>query len=125
MSSKSDVVSIVVGSTLRERGKAFVEAWKKAEADDAEGVTPDCEVVLSFESWAALSSVLSNERFKLLQRLHSQPAKNIKVLSESLDRNYRRVHDDVVILEQAGLIERSKSGIKTTADKIRTEISFA
>jgi len=39
-----------------------------------------------------------------------------------LGRQYRRVHDDVTILEDAGLVARSKGTVRTTADTIRAEI---
>lgn len=50
------IVRGIVGTTKRERASAFVEAWTKAEAADVDGPTPDCEIVLSFESQKAISS---------------------------------------------------------------------
>lgn len=111
--------SVVVGGSLKDSGKAFLEAWNRSEAGEAVS-----ERVLAFESWDALASVLSGERYKLLKHLHAHPAKSIKSLSESLHRQYRRVHDDVTTLERVGLIERNNGFLRAATDKISTEISL-
>jgi predicted transcriptional regulator len=80
------------------------------------------ERVLSFESWEGLARVLTGERFRLLRHVHASPAPTISALARSLDRQYRRVHADVTALEQAELLERSADGLRTTADRMRTEI---
>jgi len=82
------------------------------------------ERVLSFESWEGLARVLTGERFRLLRHVHASPAPTISPLARSLDRQYRRVHADVTALEQAELLERSADGLRTTADRMRTEITL-
>jgi predicted transcriptional regulator len=78
--------------------------------------------VLAFESWEGLARVLTGERFRLLRHVHASPAPSISALARSLDRQYRRVHADVTALEQAGLLERSADGLRTTGDCISLEI---
>ena len=110
-------VKITVGGDLAHDMAGFSAAWARAEAGDLTE-----ERVLSFESWEALSSVLTGERIRLLRRLHGHPAASINALALSLKRQYRRVHDDVRILERAGLLDRSHGGVRATADVLTAEV---
>jgi predicted transcriptional regulator len=114
----SENIKIVVGGSLRDDLNAFKAAWRRAEA----GQSIESERVIAFESWAALVSVLSTERYRLLQHLHTHAEPSISALARSLNRQYRRVHDDVVALEAAGLIDRSGPAITAMADTITAEI---
>lgn len=110
-------MTITVGGDIDDDGAAFLNAWQRAERGEAVA-----ERVLAFESWEGLARVLTGERFRLLRHLHASPAPSISALARSLDRQYRRVHADVTALEQAGLLERSADGLRTTADYISAEI---
>ena len=111
---------ILVGGSLEDDLKEFVEVWNKVSS--GKKVTP--KRVLSFDSWEGLSKVMTPERYRLLRHLHSHPQASISSLARSLARQYRRVHDDVTALEEAGLIDRSADGVTMTADSITTEIRF-
>ena len=107
---------LVVGGSLEEDAAAFVEAWHRGvQGDVAE------ENVLAFESWEALASVLTGERYRLLRHIHAHPEPTISALARALGRQYRRVHADVAALEQAGLLDRS-NGVRASIDKITAEI---
>lgn len=104
---------------MEEDGAAFVAAWKASER--GEDVTPSR--VLAFEGWEGLSAVLTGERYRLLRHLHGHPEPSVSALARSLGRQFRRVHGDVVALEvAAGLVDRSRGGVRATADRIRAEI---
>jgi len=111
----SDEIKIQVGGALKDDLAAFTHAWKRVEAGDDRP-----ERILSFESWEGLASVLTGERYRLLRHLHAHPAKSVNALAQSLSRQYRRVHEDVSVLERAGLIDRSGGEVRTTADKLNT-----
>jgi predicted transcriptional regulator len=113
----TDEVRLRVGGDLKRDLDGFVAAWKRAEAGDTQA-----ERVLAFESWEALSSVLTGERFRLLRHLHGHPARSVNALALALGRQYRRVHDDVRILERAGLLDRSQGEVKATADLLTAEV---
>jgi len=115
----SDELKMQVGGDLRGDLAGFVAAWKRAEGGDFRP-----ERILSFESWEALSSVLSGERYRLLRHLHAHPARSVNALANDLKRQYRRVHDDVTILERAGLVDRSHGDVRTSADKLTAEVMF-
>ncbi|HKP77489.1 MAG TPA: hypothetical protein VJU34_00015 [Phenylobacterium sp.] len=109
----SEEIKVRVGGTLKDDLAAFARAWKRIEAGDQQQ-----ERVLSFESWEGLASVLTGERYRLLRHLHAHPAKSVNALAQSLHRQYRRVHEDVSVLERAGLIDRTSGEVRTTADKL-------
>lgn len=109
---------IIVGRSLDEMGASFIQSWKKAES----GQEQACQKVISFESWEALASLLTPERYRLLKHLREQSEESISSLARNLHRNFRRVHDDVKALEEAGLIKRIHREIHGTTEKIRTEI---
>jgi predicted transcriptional regulator len=113
----SEDIKIRVGGGVAEDLAAFTQAWKRAEDGDLRE-----ERVLAFESWEGLASVLTGERYRLLRHLHAHPERSINALALALGRQYRRVHEDVTILERAGLVDRSGGGVRTTADRLSAEV---
>ena len=73
------------------------EVWHKAEHGEA----VEASHHLSFITWESLSAVLTAKRLELQRHLHRHPAASIAALARDLDRNYRRVHDDVEMLTNA------------------------
>ena|SRR5437762_10653592 len=108
---------VIVGGDLEEDAAAFLDAWYRAER----GGHVD-ESVLAFESWEALASVMTGERYRLLRHLHAHPEPSVSALARSLGRQYRRVHADVAALEDVGLLDRSTGQVRTKVDKITAEI---
>src|SRR5260370_4896909 len=108
---------IIVGGGLEEDAVAFLDAWHRAER----GETVD-QNVLAFESWEALASVLTGERYRLLRHVHAHPEPSVSALARSLGRQYRRVHADVAVLEEAGLVGRPPGKGRTTVDPITAGI---
>ncbi len=79
---------------------------------------------VTFETWEALSAVMTSRRFEIVRHLHRHPETSIAALARSLKRDYKRVHEDVEVLASAGLIERSSSGLRAEYDEIRTRIAI-
>lgn len=117
--AKAGTVKVLVGGSATEDGQAFVNAWHSAEKGEAIG-----ERVVSFETWDALARLLSKERLNLLRHLRRHPERSIAALATALRRQYRRVHEDVSLLEAAGLIERSPEGLRAAADGIEARIDL-
>ena len=113
----SEDMKIVVGGTAEDDAAAFLDAIERA--DRGEHVH---ERVLSFQSWEGLASVMTGERYRLLRHLHAHPEPSVSALARSLGRQYRRVHEDVRVLEGAGLVARDEGSVWTTADAIQAEI---
>ena len=97
---------IIVGGTLRDAAKRVGETWNAA----LRGETPEPQDNVTFVSWSALSSVMTDKRHALLKHLHLHPEKSIRALSRNLGRDFKRVHEDVTALENVGLIEREEDG---------------
>lgn len=111
-------LKVIIGGSLEDDAADFLDAWKRTEL--GETVTP--QSVLAFESWEALSTVLTTERFRLLRHIHAHPGVSISGLARDLHRQYSRVHVDVTALESAGLLQRVDGGLRATADRILAEI---
>ena len=117
--ANTETARLLVGGGIEEDAAAFVDAWHRAERGER---TP--ERVLAFESWEGLASVLTGERYRLLRHLHRHPEPSVSALARSLGRQYRRVHADVTVLEEAGLLDRTGNEVRTTVDRISAEIAL-
>lgn len=105
-------------ASLRQVGEDFVNAWKAATRDEhVEEVR-----TLTFESWEGLASLLSGERYRLLQHLRQHPEPSVSALARALGRPYPRVHSDVSTLEGAGLVDRSEGNVRAAADRLSAEV---
>lgn len=113
-------LKVTVGGTLAEDAAAFVDAWDRAERGDKVA-----DHALAFESWEGLASVLSGERLRLLRHLHAHPEPSVSALARALGRQYRRVHEDVVLLEGAGLLARIDGIVRASVDKVTAEVRLA
>jgi len=108
-----------VGGVLADDANAFLKAWRSAEAGGAVD-----ERIVAFESWDALSKLMTGERYRLLRHVHAHPEPSISALARSLGRQYRRVHDDVTALEAVGLLVRDGVIVHTTADQLTANIQL-
>lgn len=90
------------GAVLDEMGRRFASAWKSGR--------PASTRVFSFESPAALFRVLSPKRWELVERLQSMGPASVRGLARALERDVKRVHEDVGVLTEVGLIEKTAGG---------------
>lgn len=116
-------VSLHVGEGLEVAGARFVDAWKRSETGELRA--GNAEVHLGFASWEDMVRVLSPKRLELLRHLHRNPARNVRQLAASLGRDYRRVHDDVAALQEAGLLERDAEGLRADYDTFDVRMQVA
>lgn len=96
------------------------ETWHRAERGEPAAAGHH----LSFRSWDTLAAVLTVKRLELLRHLHRRPTTSIAELARALNRDYRRVHDDVERLLAAGLIDRTSDGLRAEYDAIQTTIAM-
>lgn len=113
-------LQIHVGETMDDIGARAIGAWHRMER--GEGVD---EKHVSFATWETMVRVLSPKRLALLRHVHRSPAKNIRVLAQALDRNYRRVYEDVEALAAAGLLARDKEGLRAEYDTVDVAMRIA
>lgn len=109
---------VIVGGSLQEAAKRVAEAWNRAERGEA----VEAQDNVTFVSWAALASVMTEKRYELLRHLHGHPAESIRALSRELGRDFKRVHEDVTALEAIGLIEREGGMLRADYDEIHASI---
>jgi predicted transcriptional regulator len=86
---------------VAEIHERFVNAWKTGEYQGE---------FFDFESPAALFRVLTPKRWELLETLQAHGPLGVRALARVLDRDVRRVHDDVQALIEVALIEKNESG---------------
>lgn len=113
-------VKITVGGNIeKESSQRFVNAWRRASRGK-----PVRERHLAFESWAALSRVLTGKRLELLHHVRHNKVGSVRALAKALDRDYSNVHADVRALAEAGLLDLDKAGVRADYDAIETRVSI-
>lgn len=112
----------VMDNALERTAAEIAAAWKAAEA--GQPVEPTDR--LDFADWGALCAVLTPKRYDLLRHLRRTPADSVRALARALGRDVKRVHEDVVALEELGLVERDDHGRLTMPlDEVSSTIRFA
>jgi predicted transcriptional regulator len=114
-------LKIHIGDSLESIGARVREAVRR----DRRGERVR-EHHLTFDSFETLAKILTPRRLELLRHVRKHPAASVRALAQALDRDYRRVHDDVEALAEAGLLEREDEGTGVTApfDAIETRIAL-
>ena len=114
-------IKVHVGDTAEDMGRRFSDAWRRAERGEKVN-----ERHLSFDSFETLARILTPKRLELLRHLHRNPAASINALAKTVGRDYRRVHEDVEALAEAGLVDREDGGTGLSApyDAIETRIAL-
>jgi predicted transcriptional regulator len=87
---------------LQDAGTRFKKTWKTGKASPA---------VFTFSSPAQLFSVISPKRWQLIERLQHLGPSTVRGLARALDRDVKRVHDDVMAMIEWGLVERNDEGL--------------
>lgn len=88
-------------AALDEMGARFAQAWKTGKSS---------KTILSFESPAALFRVLSPKRWELIERLQAIGPSSIRGLARALQRDVKRVHEDIGVLIEYGLAAHTDDG---------------
>jgi predicted transcriptional regulator len=109
-------MTVHVGSA-QDAGKRFLSAWNRAQA----GEKVD-ERHVTFLSLEEMLAALSPKRLEVLRHLHRESAESVKALAAALNRDYKRVHEDVALLENAGLVIREDGRLTAPWDALRAEV---
>jgi predicted transcriptional regulator len=83
---------------------ALRQAGKAGQADSYQGET------LNFESPGAFFGRLTERRWALVTALQGQGAMAVRELARRAGRDVKRVHKDVQVLTELGLVERDDAG---------------
>ena len=91
--------------TLQPDWKGALRAIAKvAQADSYQGE------VLNFESPAHFFGRLTEKRWDIVRAAQGKGEMSVRELARVVGRDVKRVHDDIVILAELGLLERTDSG---------------
>lgn len=113
-------VRITVGGEIEdEASRRFIDARRRGEQGEAFH-----ERHLAFESWDALSRVLTGKRMELLRYVRRHKVDSIRAHAKALGRDYSNVHADVQALTSAGLFEAVGGGVRADYDAIETKIAI-
>lgn len=83
---------------------ALRRAGKKAQATSYQGET------LNFETPGAFFGRLTERRWALVTALLGQGTLAVRELARRVGRDVKRVHEDVQVLAELGLVERDEAG---------------
>jgi predicted transcriptional regulator len=115
----SDVKITVDGALEDESSQRFIKAWRRAERGETFR-----ERHLAFESWDALSRLLTRRRMELLSYVRRHDVASVRGLAKALRRDYSNVHADVQALTAAGLLDTADGGVRAEYDEIETRIAI-
>lgn len=116
-------LQVHIGDTLDHMGQRFVDAWHRAERGEL--TEENAERHIGFETYELFAKIMTPRRLELLRHLHRHPARSIRALSIALGRDYRRVHEDVEALANAGLLDKDETGLHADYDTVRMETRIA
>jgi len=105
---------------LADMGEAFTQAWKRIDAGDRRD-----DYAIWFESPAEMFSMLSQKRVELLHALRGMGRVSIYALAKALERDYKNVRQDVLLLEKYGLVERNEGGVFAPYDMIHIDVPLS
>jgi predicted transcriptional regulator len=88
-------------AALAEMGKRFAATWKSGRSSAH---------VFTFQSPAALFRVLTPKRWELVECLQAIGPSSVRGLARALDRDVKRVYEDVAALVEVGLVEKTAKG---------------
>ena len=91
--------------TLQPDWKAAIRTvGVTAKADTYQGE------VLNFETPAQFFGQLSEKRWDIVRAAQGKGEMSVRELARMVDRDVKRVHDDIVILAKLGMLERTDGG---------------
>ena len=114
----SNKVQVSVGS-LADIGKRFSSAWNRAVAGEKVS-----ETHVTFLDVQTMFDALSPRRLELLRHVRQHGSANVRELATSLERDYKNVHQDVAMLEAAGLLLRDGRKFTAPWDELQASVSL-
>jgi predicted transcriptional regulator len=106
--------TIHVGGSFEDTKRRALDAVARFERSES---VEEHHVV--FETWATFARAMTPSRLELLRHVHHHPPQSIRALAIALGRDYKRVHEDVEALVEAGLLDRGEAGLRADYDAIQ------
>lgn len=103
-------------SAMQQMRTSAIQAWKTGEYQDE---------TISYATPAQLFKVFTQKRWEMIAYLQTlQNPVSIRELARKLKRDIRRVHDDVQVLLNEGVIEKDGAGITIPYAEIHTDFTL-
>lgn len=115
---KNDV-KVHIGGSMREAADGVLDDIARFERGETV-----VERHVTFENWQTLFHVLTPKRYELLCHVHAHPEPSVRALARALDRDFKRVYEDVKALADAGLLSQGRDGLRADYDRIDTAIAL-
>lgn len=115
---KANKVQVHVGS-IADMGKRFTSAWNRAAAGKKVA-----ETNVTFLDVQTMIDTLSPRRLDLLKHVRQHGSDSVKALAVALERDYKNVHNDVAVLESAGLLVRDGRKLSAPWDELSASVSL-
>lgn len=117
--NKSTTKLLLHVGTPADMGRRFIDAWKRAEAGERVE-----ESHVTFLDLQTLIDTLSPRRLELLRHVRRHGARNVRQLAQALGRDYANVHQDVSVLQAAGLLLRQGHAISAPWEAVQASVSL-
>jgi predicted transcriptional regulator len=112
-------LDVHVGSA-HDMGQRFVSAFGRAAAGES-----FTQRNITFMSLDDMMKALTPRRLEMLRHLRrTGGANSIMALARLLGRDYKRVYEDVAVLENAGLITKEEGHLGTPWDTLSAEVAL-
>lgn len=108
-------------STPADAKSRFVEAGKRALAGQDVKVSP----TLNFASYNDMHRVLAPLRLAIVKALVGQGPLAIREVARRVERDVQAVHRDVTTLINAGVIDRTDTGVEFPYDRVHFEFDVS
>lgn len=84
----------------------------------------DAGEVLNFETPAAFFGRLTERRWELVRALQGQGTISLRELARRVERDVKRVHEDVAALVELGLVEKTDDGLVCPYIKVHIDMEL-
>ncbi|WP_349437068.1 transcriptional regulator [Pararhizobium sp. A13] len=93
-----------------DTGAVFDETFERASTAMRTGQPSEPVAVFTFSSPAQLFTIITPKRWELIEHLQKIGPSSIRGLARSIERDVKRVHDDITALADWGIAERTEDG---------------
>lgn len=103
--------------TAEEAGKRFVSAFKRIQKGERLR-----ERHVSYVNITDFLAALSPKRIEVLKQVRKAQYTSVLALSKAMGRDYKRTYQDVAMLEAAGLVVRTETGLSAPWKSVSAEL---
>ncbi len=79
---------------------------------------------LAFETPAAFFGKLTEKRWELVRTIQGQGVLSMREVARRVERDFKRVHEDVTALIELGLLERADDGVVCPYSTIHVDLEL-